>query len=42
MLNADIKKTWVSVGLDSAATGGTILQLHPDPYIMGVGVGYRF
>ncbi|MBW8066424.1 OmpW family outer membrane protein [Ferrovum sp.] len=42
LLNADIKKTWVSVGLDSAATGGTILQLHPDPYIFGVGVGYRF
>ncbi|WP_031595730.1 OmpW/AlkL family protein [Ferrovum myxofaciens] len=42
LLNADIKKTWVSVGLNSAATGGTILQLHPDPYIMGVGVGYRF
>jgi outer membrane protein len=40
LLNADIKKTWVSVGLNSA--GATDLQLHPDPYIMGVGVGYRF
>ncbi|NDU89229.1 MAG: OmpW family protein [Ferrovum sp.] len=41
LLNADIKKTWVNVGLDNS-TGGTILQLHPDPYILGVGVGYRF
>ena len=40
LLNADIKKTWVSVGLNSA--GGTDLQLNPDPYILGVGVGYRF
>ena len=42
LLNADIKKTWVNVGLDNSATGATILQLHPDPYILGVGVGYRF
>ena len=41
LLNADIKKTWINVGLDNS-TGGTILQLHPDPYIFGVGVGYRF
>ena len=41
LLNADIKKTWINVGLDNS-TGGTILQLHPDPYILGVGVGYRF
>ncbi len=40
LLNADIKKTWVSIGLNSA--GATDLQLHPDPYILGVGVGYRF
>ena len=42
LLNADIKKSWVNVGLDSSATGATVLQLHPDPYILGVGVGYRF
>ncbi len=41
LLNADLKKTWVNVGLDSAG-GATILQLHPDPYILGVGIGYRF
>ena len=41
LLNADIKKTLINVGLDNS-TGGTILQLHPDPYIFGVGVGYRF
>lgn len=41
LINADIKKTWINVGLQSAA-GATILQLHPDPYIFGLGVGYRF
>lgn len=41
LLNADLKKTWVSVGLNTAS-GTSVLQLNPDPYIFGVGIGYRF
>ncbi|NDU86487.1 MAG: OmpW family protein [Ferrovum sp.] len=44
LLNADIKKTWINVGLNGPAgvVGSSTLQLHPDPYILGLGVGYRF
>lgn len=38
--NADLKKIWIDVGVTSG--GSTVLNTHPDPYLVGVGVGYHF
>lgn len=39
-LNADVKKTWIAT--DVKAAGTTVDTLHIDPWLIGVGVGYRF
>jgi outer membrane protein len=40
-LNADVK--WVKIGSDLDLPGGTkISTLHLDPFLFGIGVGYRF
>ncbi|MCC6068086.1 outer membrane beta-barrel protein [Ferrovum sp. PN-J185] len=39
-LNADIKQVFINVGVTNGA-GGTF-NLHPDPTLFGVGVGYHF
>jgi outer membrane protein len=39
--NADVK--WVKIGSDVDLPGGTkISTVHLDPFLFGVGVGYRF
>lgn len=40
LVNFDIKKYFMNVGVTSA--GSTIATLHPNPYLIGFGVGYRF
>ncbi|WP_374401566.1 OmpW family protein [Niveibacterium sp.] len=39
-LNADIKKTWI--GTDVKAGGVVVDTLNIDPWLIGIGVGYRF
>ncbi|GAA5174530.1 OmpW family protein [Niveibacterium umoris] len=39
-LNADVKKTWIATDVKA---GDTVVDtLHIDPWLIGVGVGYRF
>lgn len=38
--NVDIKKTWISA--DVKFNGQTISKVHVDPWLVGVGLGYRF
>ncbi len=40
VFNVDVKKMFVNVGLTQ--NGATVLTMHPDPYVMGMGVGYHF
>ncbi|CCF98107.1 MULTISPECIES: OmpW/AlkL family protein [Ralstonia solanacearum species complex] len=39
-LNVDIKKTWISA--DVKLAGQTISKVRVDPWLVGVGLGYRF
>ncbi len=39
-LNADVK--WVHLGADVKADGQTVSTVHVDPWLLGLGVGYRF
>jgi outer membrane protein len=41
-LNADLKKIWINVGVTGGPGNPTLLNLHPDPYLIGLGVGYHF
>ncbi len=39
-LNVDVKKTWLNV--DATVNGAIVADIDVDPWIVGVGIGYRF
>lgn len=43
-LNLDVKKVWVDTNLDVTLAGGQLIDadIDLDPWILGVGVGYKF
>lgn len=42
LVNFDIKKVYMDTEVKNAATGITVTDLDIDPWLFGVGVGYRF
>lgn len=41
-LNADVKYLWIDTDVRLKATGATVTKLDIDPWVYGVGIGYRF
>lgn len=41
-VNLDIKKIYMDSEVKSAATGAAVTELDVDPWLFGVGIGYRF
>jgi outer membrane protein len=41
-LNLDVKKVQIRSDLNAAATGARVSEVKVDPWLVGVGVGYRF
>ncbi len=42
LFNVDVKKIWIDAKVQSTATGADVLTANINPWLIGVGFGYRF